>query len=447
MRREPLTVLIAGRLAGVVDVHGSELRLTYDELYTADPAAVPLSLSMPLSEPVIVGARVGGWLNGVLPGNDTVRRRWAAKYNAVSRCAFGLLSTPIGLDCPGAVQTCPIGHLADLPSRPSGIDWLSPSQLRDHVDELVREQRWQRRGARSAWSLAGAQPKTALVRDGNRWGEAWGTTPSAYIVKPSMRDLDDQAINEHLCLSAARFCGLDAAHTEALRVGEHSVLAVRRFDRVPGPDGAVQRVHQEDFHQACGEPDADIYQSDTGGHSISRLARIIAEHSAEPDTDQRRFFDALVFNWLVCNTDAHSKNYSLVLAADGNRLAPLYDIWSMHPYDPDYVRAYEMAMSALPDRRILAAENAEAWTATAADVGLPPLHGPQRAAALAGAVPDAFTRAADEMPASLRSSPIVGTLTAAITERSRRCLAALTATPTRRPSRDSSTPSRRAFDV
>ena len=443
MAPEPLTVLIAGRPAGVIDHHRSQLRLTYDESYAADPTAVPLSLSMPLSEPVTAGRRVGGWLSGLLPGNETVRRRWAAKHDAISHSPFDLLSTPIGLDCPGAVQTCPTSRLADLPSRPSGIDWLTPSQLRHLVDELVREQNWQRRNARSAWSLAGAQSKTALVRDGDRWGEPWGTTPSTHIFKPSMRDLNDQAINEHLCLSAARFCGIAAVHTEPLRIGEHSVLAVRRYDRLPRPDGTVQRVHQEDFHQACGEPDADIYQTDTGGHSISRLAHIIADHSAEPDTDQRRFFDALVFNWLTCNTDAHSKNYSLLLAADGNRLAPLYDMWSMHPYDPEYVRSFTMAMSALPDRRILAAENPDAWTATAAAVGLPPLHGPRRAGALAAAVPDAFTRAADELPASLRTSPIVHTLTTAMTERAQHCLCALAPARTGRTTRDRSTLPRR----
>ncbi len=421
MPPEPLTVLIAGRPAAVIDHLRSQLRLTYHDTYRADPAAVPLSLSMPLTRPVTIGVRVSGWLNGLLPGNETVRRRWAAKQNALSHSPFDLLSTPIGLDCPGAVQTCPSSLVAGLASRPSGVDWLTPAHLHQLVDELVRDQTWQRRGARSAWSLAGAQSKTALVRDGDRWGEPWGTTPSTHILKPSMRDLDDQAINEHLCLAAARNLGLLAAPTEPFRVGAHSVLAVRRYDRLPGPDGTIGRVHQEDFHQACGQPDVNIYQSDGDGHSISRLARLITDHCAEPDTDQRRFFDALVFNWLTCNTDAHSKNYSLILAADGNRLAPLYDVWSIHPYEPEFVRSFTMAMSALPDRRFLTAENPAAWIATAEAVGLPATHGPQRAADLAARLPEAFTRAADELPALLRAAPITHTLTAAMTERAQHC--------------------------
>ena len=427
MAPEPLTVLIGGTPAGIVDHHRGQLRLTYHDDYAADPAAVPLSVSMPLAEPVAVGRRVSGWLDGLLPGNETVRRRWAAKHNAPSHGAFDLLGTPVGLDLPGAAQTCPAGALAGLDARPSGIDWLTAAQLEDLVGQLVREQSWQRQGARSAWSLAGAQSKTALVRDGDRWGEPWGTNASTHILKPSMPDLADQALNEHLCLAAAARCGLAAAHSEPLHVGGHSVIAVTRYDRLVASDGTVIRAHQEDLHQTCGEPDVDIYQSELGGHPIARFARLFAEHSAQPDTDQRRFFDALAFNWLVCNIDGHAKNYSVLLSPAGHRLAPLYDIWSMQPYAPDIIGAHTMAMAALADRRILAADNPAAWTAAAAAVGLPRAEGPQRAAELAQALPDAFTRAADELPDTLRRTPVVHTLTSAMTQRSQHCLTALAA--------------------
>jgi serine/threonine-protein kinase HipA len=39
-----------------------------------------------------------------------------------------------------------------------------------------------------------------------------------------------------------------------------------------------------------------------------------------------QLWDMLVFNVLSCNTDAHLKNHSLILSADGVRLAPLYDV-------------------------------------------------------------------------------------------------------------------------
>ena len=425
MASEPLTVHLAGCFAGTVDYHRGRLRLTYDPAYAAQPDAVPLSLSLPFSEPVITGPRVSGWLDGVLPGNQSVRRRWAARHHAASHSPFDLLSTPIGLDCPGALQTVPQSLAADLTARPGGVDWLSPDQFADLVAQLVNEQTWQRADGRTAWSLAGAQSKTALVHDAGRWGEPWGTTPSTHLLKPSMTDLAGQAVNEHLCLQAARYCGLEAAHSEALSVAGHTVIAVRRYDRLPGPDGTVCRVHQEDLHQACGQPDVAIYQTDGGGHSIAGLGRLIADHSAQPDTDRRRFFDALAFNWLICNVDAHSKNYGLLLEPAAVRLAPLYDLWSMQPYSPDLIGSHAMAMAAQPDARILAAANPAAWTATARAVGLQPSHGPERVAQLAGALPDAFDRAADKLAPTVRSEPIVAELTVHMRTRAPVCREAL----------------------
>lgn len=49
--------------------------------------------------------------------------------------------------------------------------------------------------------------------------------------------------------------------------------------------------------------------------------------------DRDAFLRAQVFNFLVGGTDAHAKNFSLLLGDGGTvRLAPLYDIASMLPY-------------------------------------------------------------------------------------------------------------------
>ena len=423
---EPLAVFLAGRLAGTVSHDRRGLRLDYDPAYAARGDAVPLSLSLPISGTPHVGERVSGWLDGLLPANENIRRRWAARHGARSHGPFDLLSTPVGLDCAGAVQTCPQAHAAALSERTGGVDWLEPDAFAELIDQLVRDQAWQRPAGRSAWSLAGAQSKTTLVSGGDRWGEPWGGTPSTHILKPSMHDMAGQALNEHLCLAAARHCGLAAARSDPMRVGDHLVVAVHRYDRVTGAEGTVQRVHQEDLHQACGEPAVNIYQIDGEGHSVTRLARLIADHSADPRADRQRFFDALAFNWLICNVDGHTKNYSLLLAPGGARLAPLYDLWSRQPYDRDYIGSYTMAMSALPDATIGAAHNPEAWQTTARAVGLAAGDGPERAAHLAALLPDAFTAAADQLPAHLRAEPIVASLTADMTARAASCANDLT---------------------
>ena len=71
------------------------------------------------------------------------------------------------------------------------------------------------------------------------------------------------------------------------------------------------------------------------GPTPGQIAELIRSTIPGPDaeTDVWRFADALAFNWLIAGTDAHAKNYSLLLAGNQIRLAPLYDIASILPYD------------------------------------------------------------------------------------------------------------------
>lgn len=428
MTDDSLLVYIGGDFVGRITRRGSMLRLSYNDEYARRPDASPLSLSLPLAAGEIEDRRVEGWLSGLLPGNPDVRDRWAAKYQAMSPSPYDLLSTRIGLDCPGAVQFCVPENANVLEGQGGDVEWLDRSSLEELVLGMVRESaQWVRPTGHSAFSLGGAQAKTALHRQGGRWGEAVGKVATTHILKPSMRDLEDQSVNEHLCLTAARDCGLPAVRTEVEVIAGHPVLVVRRFDRLQ-VEGGIRRVHQEDLHQACGEPDVPLYQSDRGeGHSLRRLARLIADHSADRDADLRAFFDAQVFNWVLCNTDGHSKNFSLLLAGGSVRLAPLYDIWSMMPYDPHHYRSYSLAMSALPDRRIFTAENKQAWEATAKAIGLPDSEGVSRAAAIAEAAPAAMQRAADDLSPELRALPVVQSLLTMTTLRREQCLTGLAA--------------------
>ena len=61
------------------------------------------------------------------------------------------------------------------------------------------------------------------------------------------------------------------------------------------------------------------------------------------------------------------------------RLAPLYDIWSCKPYDPQYARSHAMAMSAIKDKRVYAAQDPAMWRATARAIGVDINDAPERA--------------------------------------------------------------------
>ncbi len=326
---------MAGRLVGVLD--GSDrrnLRLTYDDGWISDPAATPVSVSMPVGAKHYSGKVVEPYLWGLLPDNDRVLARWAADYQCSANSVFDLLRH-VGADVAGAAQYIPPGAAADE-ARPGKLDALAPADVATMLRE-VREDAtvWHPSSHPGRWSLAGAQGKIALAYDAERaaWGLPSGTMPTTHILKPAIAGLDGHDLNEHLCLAAAGRLGLRVAHTEVTRFDDERALVVQRYDRVSMPDGRLIRVHQEDLCQALSVHPVNKYQAD-GGPGVEQMAAALRASAAGDATrDVDALCRAVAFNWLVLGTDAHAKNYSLLLSGRQVRLAPLYDIASAAAYD------------------------------------------------------------------------------------------------------------------
>ena len=80
--------------------------------------------------------------------------------------------------------------------------------------------------------------------------------------------------------------------------------------------------------------------------------------------------DQLIFNILVANTDAHSKNYSILFPISAEpRLAPLYDVSTVLPWE--HVNQY-FAQNLAGKRRKPEAMAARHWDAIAGDMGYRP---------------------------------------------------------------------------
>jgi len=92
-----LLAFLEGRFAGTITATWpGTAEFRYADTYLRDPRSTPLSLSAPLGR----GAyEVERWLDGLLPDNVAVRRRWAARNEAPSARPVDLLGTPVGLDC------------------------------------------------------------------------------------------------------------------------------------------------------------------------------------------------------------------------------------------------------------------------------------------------------------------------------------------------------------
>ena len=196
-----------------------------------------------------------------------------------------------------------------------------------------------------SFSLSGAQTKVAVHKGANdTWGVPYGNTPSTHIVKIALPSYEFNDVVEHVCMSALRAVGIDAAQTELVEAGGERAIAIRRFDRLIDAAGNLRRLHQEDCCQATGTPSDRKYQWH-GGPSPAGIADLLHTESQQAHTDIRRFMDALVANWVLLAPDAHAKNYSVQLHGHLVRLAPLYDVCSMAPWRNDQsLRYLQMAM-------------------------------------------------------------------------------------------------------
>src|SRR5260370_10786059 len=110
------------------------------------------------------------------------------------------------------------------------------------------------------------------------------------------------------------------------QAGKRTYFLVQRYDRTSG-GGRWRRLHQEDYCQALGTPPSAKYEANqTGirGPTLKDMFDVTRRHL--PATEIIRLLDLVVLNVLCCNTDAHAKNYSIMIRGNGASLAPTYDI-------------------------------------------------------------------------------------------------------------------------
>jgi serine/threonine-protein kinase HipA len=422
---DTLLVILDDAVAGTLSrARGGRLSFDYDENYRTRVNATALSLSMPLQVASHADRVVTPWLWGLLPDNEAVLRRWARHFHASASSPFSLLSTPVGEDCAGAVRFVAPAELDRALDRPGEIAWLSEEQVAERLRELREDSTdWLGRSFTGQFSLAGAQAKTALFSKDGRWGVPSGSTPTTHMLKPAVAGLDDHDLNEHLCLDAARRVGLIAARTEIARFVDETAVVVARYDRVMGD--RVRRVHQEDLCQALGVAPIRKYQSE-GGPGVASVGKLLGEVMA-PDVAEDavwRFADALIWNWLIAGTDAHAKNYSLMLAGNQVRLAPLYDIASALPYGT-HERKLRFAMKLGGDYRVYQQDNR--WPAVARDLGFDGEALMTRARELTDVVSDAFADAAKAQDVVALKRDLPGRLLDLLSDRVLRCRSVLEA--------------------
>ncbi|MCH8810999.1 MAG: type II toxin-antitoxin system HipA family toxin [Gemmatimonadetes bacterium] len=417
-----LVVLLNGERVGVVRQHrGGNLTLTYDQTWRDRPDAYPLSLSMLLVRQDHPDAVVRPYLEGLLPDNTDVLDRWAREFQISPRNPFALLRY-MGGDCAGAVQLIPPNGLGSLVDEPSAIEWLTETEVAERLRDLVEHHGTGRlAGDRGYFSLAGAQPKTAFVHDGERWGIPSGATPTTHILKPpAQRGLDGFDINEHFCLKLAKKLGLAAAESTVRNFDGEAAIVVARYDRRRLENGQLVRLHQEDTCQSLAVPPRIKYEAD-GGPGAPALVQLLIDEADDPDADVGAFFDALALNWVIAGTDAHAKNYSILIGPGSVRLAPLYDLISVLPY-PHWISYRRAKLAMRVDREYQVWKiRARHWRGLAERCGLDSDPVMDRVRELVTAIPSAVAQAAAEVREEGLDHEIVDRLEGAIGQHAESC--------------------------
>jgi serine/threonine-protein kinase HipA len=189
-------------------------------------------------------------------------------------------------------------------------------------------------------SISGIQTKISLGLNDRRLEMV--NSGGQYILKPIpqgvFQHLELVPINEHLTMQIARqIFGIEVAENALVAfAGGELAYIVRRFD--VQPDGT--RSLQEDFAQIAAQSEETQRKNYKYDCSYEEIGDLIRRHVAAYPVDLERYFKLVVFNYLINNGDAHTKNFSLIRNEQTGEynLTPAYDLLNTRLHLPDESR-------------------------------------------------------------------------------------------------------------
>lgn len=290
----------------------------YDAPYLRQDSAIAVSNTMPLRGEAYLSDALFPFFDGLIPEGwllDIAEKNW--KLDARDRMGLLLACCSSAI---GAVGVRPSGAPPPAKGHHVQQDGFDARTVFDfpYTDEELNEMA--RRLIVSRISVSGVQPKLSvhLERSSN---EASRITMAGfegdYILKLPSKDYPELVESEHAAMSLARKCGIRTADCSfATLSGGRRAYLTRRMDRTP-------RVkHMEDFCQLTGRLTERKYYG-----SCEQIAKKIRLYSSAGGADAIRFFEIVLFSFLIGNSDMHLKNFSLLREDDGAwRLADAYDL-------------------------------------------------------------------------------------------------------------------------
>ncbi|MCJ9673285.1 MULTISPECIES: type II toxin-antitoxin system HipA family toxin [unclassified Neorhizobium] len=355
-----------------------EWRLDYDPSWQARRSAFPISLTMPLRSGAVHADRLLPWLANLLP--ETHLAEIGQRLKVSPQDIVGLLGH-IGRDTAGALSV--------REPRKAGVH-LQPIADDEALERILNELPSKpflvgERGV--SMSLAGVQEKLPVFIDEEGIiSIPVDGTPSTHIIKPDTTRLAGSVENEAFCLALARACGLEAAEATIGVAGKRRYLLVKRYDRFTDPQGGIRRLHQEDLCQLTGHFPSQKYERSSTGRGVTLKMMFDAVSDLVSPGERLKLLDAVIFNVLICNSDSHAKNYSILIGAGGSaKMAPLYDLMCAAVY-----REVDQSLPQGIAGRFIAPDlHRRDWQAVAEEIGLSGASTARRVEELAAVVGDA----------------------------------------------------------
>ena len=331
-----------------------EWRLDYSPAWRENPTAFGLSPALPLRGPggASTSRSVRRFIENLLPEGRALDIAASAKGVAKTNI-YGLIHE-LGSETTGAFRFLPAGMDGALAQPFNQLRQVSLAELDRRIADRDREPFvvWD---GKVRMSVAGYQDKLLVYVEGEVADVTHGAPmflpdyplASTHILKPQPVDTNfpHMVVNEHFCMSLAEALMFPVAEVVLLRT-PRPVLAVKRFDRkmrtTLAPDhAAVERLHVIDLCQACDVPVSYKYERNLGstgaaaqyrdGTSFESLFSQVAKVHRKA-VEKLTMLRWALFQLVIGNCDAHGKNYSFFVTAEGLSSAPWYDLVSVVQY-------------------------------------------------------------------------------------------------------------------
>ncbi len=297
-------------------------------VFEYDPAWIDTGFDLSPHMPRAMGSIVDGatsrpvqWFFDNLLPEEQARDLLAADAQIPAADAFGLLAC-YGSESAGAITLRAPGEAVGR----SGYVPLADAELSDRIRKLPKQSL--AADAPKRMSLAGAQHKMAVSMVNGSLFFPEGETPSTHLLKPDHVDRENwpnSVANEFFTMRLADRIGLRVPAVQIRYVPE-PVYLIERFDRQQAGE-ETRRLHIIDACQLLGLDRTFKYQQAT----VQTFASII-RYCTNRARARQDIASWVLFNLLTGNADAHLKNLSFHVDAEGVQLAPFYDLVSTESY-------------------------------------------------------------------------------------------------------------------